>query len=363
MPRHHAGAAPAPLSRNGPPGMDAPQHLRWNAEGLWQQLQPLLPGLSVEVLARCDSTNTRLLERARAAAPQRGSARAALSGAARASDAAAETPDGPGAPGRRAGDAQPCLLVAEHQTHGRGRLGREWHAAPGASLTMSLALPLAPREWSGLSLAVGLALAEALDPAVPTPATPSAPPRLWLKWPNDLYFCNAASLAAADPVGRAAIARKLGGILIETVALGAQRMAVIGIGLNVQAQPELPPAWQAQPDGSFSAGSACLQELDPQATAPAVLHRIALPLVQAVLAFERDGFAPGLAGYARRDLLAGCTVTTGQPGGESLDVLGVEADGALRVRAAGAGPADAAAQRLISGEVSVRLDRGASGSA
>ena len=72
--------------------------------------------------------------------------------------------------GRRSADVQPCLLVAEQQTRGRGRLGRGWIASAGASLTFSLALPLAPEEWSGLSLAVGLALAEALDPTAASPA-------------------------------------------------------------------------------------------------------------------------------------------------------------------------------------------------
>ena len=44
-----------------------PHPLHWGAETLWQQLEPLLPGLSVEVVARTNSTNTQLLERARVA--------------------------------------------------------------------------------------------------------------------------------------------------------------------------------------------------------------------------------------------------------------------------------------------------------
>jgi len=58
--------------------------LRWPLEALWARLEPLRPGLSVELLHETDSTNTRLLERA------------------------------------RAGDASPCLMVAERQTAGRG---------------------------------------------------------------------------------------------------------------------------------------------------------------------------------------------------------------------------------------------------
>jgi BirA family biotin operon repressor/biotin-[acetyl-CoA-carboxylase] ligase len=41
-------------------------HLQWGAEALWKRLDPLLPGITVEVLARTDSTNTRLLDRERA---------------------------------------------------------------------------------------------------------------------------------------------------------------------------------------------------------------------------------------------------------------------------------------------------------
>ena len=48
--------------------MTVPVHLQWGAEALWHALQPLLPGVAVEVLARTESTNTLLLERSRAAA-------------------------------------------------------------------------------------------------------------------------------------------------------------------------------------------------------------------------------------------------------------------------------------------------------
>ncbi|MBC7955984.1 MAG: biotin--[acetyl-CoA-carboxylase] ligase, partial [Cytophagales bacterium] len=79
--------------------------LQWGAESLWQQLEPLLPGLSVEVVARSASTNTALLERARVrvepATDELVQVRKSVESAAF---------------GRRAADVQPCLLVAEHQT-------------------------------------------------------------------------------------------------------------------------------------------------------------------------------------------------------------------------------------------------------
>ena len=296
------------------------RHLRWGAEALWQRLVPLLPGLSVEVLARTDSTNTRLLERARGGDGRRD---ARISGFGSLDDAAGEQR------GRRAADVQPCLLVAEHQTGGRGRQGRPWQSAPGASLTFSLGLPLAPVDWSGLSLAVGVALADALDPQGIEGA-----PRIGLKWPNDLWLLDAPGHG-----------RKLGGVLIETVAVGARRLAVIGVGLNV-----LPVAGNG--DG-FSTGFACLGELDREATAPDILARVAEPLTHAVLLFEREGFAPFAGRFAHRDLLRGRPVTTTLAELPEGVAEGVDSRGVLQVRAGGV------LHRVSSGEVSVRPVPGA----
>ena len=290
--------------------------LHWGAEALWQQLRALLPGLSVEVVERCSSTNTALLERARVEVrPEPDNADVLVH---RSVESAAF--------GRRAADIQPCLLVAENQTGGRGRLGRAWQSAPGSSLTFSLSLPIAREDWSGLSLAVGLALADALDP----PDAGKAP-RIGLKWPNDLWLMDGPARG-----------RKLGGVLIETVAAGRTRLAVIGVGLNVKPM-------QADEVGT---GFACLQELDDAVSAPAALHRLALPLVQALRRFEAEGFAGFRAGYARRDLLAGQPVRTTQQGLAEGTACGVDEHGALQVQTPGGNVA------VTSGEVSVRLDPG-----
>lgn len=306
-------------------------HPHWGAEALWQRLEPLLPGLSVEVLARADSTNTLLLDRARALAGAPDAVITRPGELDNAVPAAAE----PTPLGRRGADVQPCLLVAEQQTRGRGRLGRDWVSSAGASLTFSLALPLAPADWSGLSLAVGLALAEGLDP-LPAAAA-GGTPRLMLKWPNDLW------LVGSPPVpGRG---RKLGGILIETVTVGQRRMCVVGVGLNVlpQVVPELPQ------------GYACLQEIQPAITAPAALALVAEPLVRALLQFQAQGFAPLAEAYARRDLLRGQPVSTTLAAVPAGVAEGVDARGALRVRCGDV-------HSIVSGEVSVRLGGGSGGS-
>ncbi len=295
---------------------DVRQHLNWGATALWERLEPLLPGVAVEVVARADSTNTRLIERARSHSGQL-DARISRPGEIEAGRPEPHTPHG-----RRRQDLQSCLLVAEEQTRGRGRLGRDWIATVGASLTFSLGLPLAPRHWNGLSLAVGLALADALDPQ-----HNGTPPRVGLKWPNDLWLLEGPGQG-----------RKLGGILIETISVGQHRMCVIGVGLNVLEQPA----------AGVANGYACLSEFIPDISAPRALALVAEPLVRAVRRFEAEGFAPLVPGYGRRDLLLGQPVTVAVP--EALEGIaeGVDEQGALRVRSG-------EVHSVVSGEVSVRL--------
>lgn len=166
---------------------------RWPAEAIWEAVSAVLPDFSVEIVPEIDSTSSELMRRA------------------------------------RAGRTEPVLLLAEHQTAGRGRLGRHWQTAPGAALTFSFGLPLAPEEWSGLSLVVGVAAAEALHPEV------------GLKWPNDLWWQD----------------RKLAGILVETAgtAQGRERFVVVGLGLNIATPQPTDQALRAPPAG--------LRELEP----------------------------------------------------------------------------------------------------
>jgi BirA family transcriptional regulator, biotin operon repressor / biotin---[acetyl-CoA-carboxylase] ligase len=150
------------------------------AEQLYEVLAPLAAGkgaMSVEIVQSCDSTNTRLLERA------------------------------------RLGDSAPALLIAEAQTGGRGRMGRSWLGESGDCLMFSLGLTMNPATWSGLSLVAGLEIATALHPDIR------------IKWPNDLWVGGA----------------KLAGILIETANLPQEahvstgsRHVVVGCGINIR---------------------------------------------------------------------------------------------------------------------------------
>ena len=156
--------------------------------------------------------------------------------------------------------------------------------------------------------------------------------RVGLKWPNDLWLMDAPAQG-----------RKLGGVLIETVIAGRARLAVVGVGLNV-----LP--MQAS---DASTGFASLHELDARWTAPAVLHHVTLPLVQALRRFEAEGFGAFRDDYARRDLLAGQTVRTTQQGAPEGIGRGVDERGALQLDTP-----DGRRVAIHSGEVSVRLGAG-----
>ena len=235
------------------------------SEAIWEAIEPGLPGFSVEVLAQIDSTNSELMRRA------------------------------------RAGRLEPILLVAEAQTAGRGRLDRAWHSAGAAhraaGLTFSLGLPLAPQDWLGLSLCVGLCVAESLHP------------ELLLKWPNDVWWQE----------------RKLAGILIETAHVGEQRYAVIGVGLNIGPVP-------ADTAAGLRTAPAWLQELLPEVDAPAALLRLAPALVRGLQVFETHGFAPFQSRFQARDALQGLTVSLSD--GSTGVAQGVDARGALRVQTA-----------------------------
>jgi BirA family biotin operon repressor/biotin-[acetyl-CoA-carboxylase] ligase len=109
-------------------------------------------------------------------------------------------------------DIDGAVLIAEHQTAGRGRRGRTWSAAPHAQITMSVGVDtgsVPSRAWGLLPLLTGVAVVDAVT-ELGVSAT--------LKWPNDV-------LAGSG---------KLAGILAEV----AQRSVVIGIGLNVSSRPD-----------------------------------------------------------------------------------------------------------------------------
>ena len=112
------------------------------------------------------------------------------------------------------------IIIAESQTHGRGRLGRRWESPAFVNLYLSVILRprLAPRQAPQITLTAAVALVEAVGSFLPRPAS--------IKWPNDILVDG----------------KKLAGILTEA-ACDAERIAyvVLGIGLNVNYQVDAMP--------------------------------------------------------------------------------------------------------------------------
>lgn len=123
----------------------------------------------------------------------------------------------------RAGAPEGVALVADVQTAGRGRQGRSWLAPEGASLLLSVLLRPPPERSAQVTMALAVAAAEAVE------LTAGVLPRL--KWPNDLVWPGDGS--AAD--------RKLAGILAEADWESDSTVAVVaGIGMNIRWPEELP---------------------------------------------------------------------------------------------------------------------------
>jgi BirA family biotin operon repressor/biotin-[acetyl-CoA-carboxylase] ligase len=216
--------------------------------------------------------------------------------------------------------ARPTLLVAEHQTAGRGRAGRSWLSAAGDSLTFSLAWQFAgsPQRLLGLPLAVGVALAEALS-------TLDVP--VQLKWPNDLLKDGS----------------KLAGILIETQgAAGGGTWTIIGIGLNLL----MPDQLEAR-IGRAVATAPWLARMDRDALMAALLDALAAAMDE----FERAGFGAFRARWDKLHAYRGQRVSIIDQGAvlQQGVAVGVDDSGRLLL------DTDGGRVAVLAGDVSLRL--------
>lgn len=212
------------------------------------------------------------------------------------------------------------LLVAEHQSAGRGRAGRSWLSSSDNSLTFSLAWKFdgGLQQLSGLPLAVGVALGDALG---------QLGVQVQLKWPNDV-------LKDGD---------KLAGILIETQsAPGGGTWAVIGIGLNLLMPDEVEALL-----GRSAAGAPWLARMDRDVLVAALLDALAGTL----RLFACQGFAAFSARWNLRHAWQGRQVVildNGQVLQEGL-AAGVDDTGRLLLDTAEGRTA------VLAGDVSLRL--------
>ena len=214
------------------------------------------------------------------------------------------------------------FIFADWQDAGRGRRGRQWVSPPATNLQFSCLkrFGCGYAALSGLSLAVGIAVANALEDCGVV--------GIGLKWPNDLVHDDA----------------KLGGILIE---LGGEFMgpchAVIGVGINLR----VPQAMRRALDRPCTGVEHLCGGKMPSRNALAAT--LVARLVEALDVFGDSGFAAFADAWTARDALAGRAIRVdGARGVFEGTAAGVDARGALRVRRAGS------IECLDSAEVTVR---------
>ena len=163
------------------------------------------------------------------------------------------------------------VLVAGHQTAGRGRLGRAWEEPPGSSLLVSVLLrpSMPPAKAPLASLAAALAVAEAIGIAAA-----GLPARC--EWPNDVVTAEG---------------RKLAGVLVESRTTGNRLLhVVVGAGVNLtQAPGDLPGQTRLQPTSVVIEGAPA----DAQGLLTAYLRRLAHW-------YDRAGFQPAVRDAFRR---------------------------------------------------------------
>jgi BirA family biotin operon repressor/biotin-[acetyl-CoA-carboxylase] ligase len=221
----------------------------------------------------------------------------------------------------RQGAAEGLVIVADHQTAGRGRRGRSWSSPPGAGLYVSMVLrpPLgcmSPAHISFLTLAAGVAVRAAII------HTSGWTPQL--KWPNDVMASR----------------RKLAGILAEGVAIGTPEQTVLlGVGVNIRDAAH-PPEIAAR---VTSLEAELMRRIDPAVLLDEML--VAIPAIY--LRLQRDGPDDILREWrAAAPSASGAAVEWDAADGPRRGTTaGVDESGALLIRSS------SGVERIVAGEI------------
>jgi BirA family biotin operon repressor/biotin-[acetyl-CoA-carboxylase] ligase len=181
------------------------------------------------------------------------------------------------------GAPEGAVVLADHQTAGRGRRGRAWTVPAGAGLLFSVVLrpPIPVGRWPEIPLAAGCAVAEGLEAV--------AGCRVRLKWPNDVLVDG----------------RKLAGILAEGTA-GASPLVVLGVGVNVsQDERDWPP--------ELAGRARSLASLSPPVAREDLLEELLARLEAWYGVLVDEGFDRVRAAWLERGLLGAQLALAGGP--------------------------------------------------
>ncbi len=223
----------------------------------------------------------------------------------------------------RAGAPEGTIVIAERQTAGRGRFGRQWHSPPGLNLYCSILLrpPLAPGAVPQIALVAGVAAAAAI--VEETGARPA------IKWPNDVLLAG----------------KKVVGVLVEMESeMERVHHVIAGIGVNLNAPlASFPRELRAKASSLLVVGGRRVDRA-------AFTGRLLAALEARYGRFLSAGFSSVRAEWESFSCLTGTAVRVAGPEGEIAGrVLGVDDDGALRLVEAGG-----RVVRVVAGEVTLR---------
>jgi len=220
------------------------------------------------------------------------------------------------------GAVEGTVVIADQQSRGKGRLGREWVSPPGVNLYCSLVLrpPILPTRATQLTFLSAVGVARAI--ARLTPLEPR------IKWPNDVLVGG----------------RKVAGLLNEMSAeTDAVHFVILGIGVNLNmATDQLPP-------GLRHPATSLLLESEARVDRIAFTRQLLLELDELYMTFLAGGSESIRAEWIRWSRLAGFRVRVSSAGSEvSGTVRGIDDDGALLVEVPGS-----RMERILAGDVTI----------
>ncbi|UCG50897.1 MAG: biotin--[acetyl-CoA-carboxylase] ligase [Candidatus Latescibacterota bacterium] len=206
----------------------------------------------------------------------------------------------------KSGEAHGTLVIADHQTKGRGRYDRQWESPAGRSLLFSLILrpDASPGTVLPVTLAFSLSIAETLETALAH--------EVELKWPNDVLVGG----------------RKICGILSESSSkIGRSVFVVVGIGINVNTtMDEFSPDIRAQTTSCYEVTQDAHNRTD-------LLGKVLGGLESTYDRFGREGFEGFVESYEDKLMILNKTVTFRRGGTLSVGlVTGLSKDGGLVIK-------------------------------